>query len=183
VKSGRGKWGLIGYMLAVFLGLLLLNRMRVMKTLAMIQLSPNFNLSEFVSTATGLENTPDEEAIGNLRALAVNVLQPLRSALGKPVRITSGYRSRLVNEVIGGVDTSQHLTGEAADIQIDGYSPVEIVRQIRALQLPFDQLIDEQVMSRSWVHVSYKKIGNRKQALSARWNGAQSKVVYTTFVG
>lgn len=165
---------------AVFV--LLFNRFRVMIELNKTRLSQNFSLGEFVVTATGLDNIPDAGAIQNLRSLVVNVLQPLRSALGRPVTISSGYRSKAVNNLISGADTSQHLTGEAADIQVKGLTPPQIVKRIQGLNLPFDQLIDEQVKGRSWVHVSYRNGSNRSQALSAR-EGSEGQTVYSTFLG
>jgi len=118
----------------------------------MTNLSPNFTLAEMTVTNTGLPNVPNAQQIRNLRHLVVNVLQPLRNAIG-PVKVTSGFRSKAVNAQVGGKPTSQHLLGLAADIvsPTGEWSPEEITRAIIDLGLPFDQLIFEG----GWVHVSW----------------------------
>jgi zinc D-Ala-D-Ala carboxypeptidase len=133
----------------------LINRKRVMRQLQNIRLSKNFTLDEFVVTATGLENIPGETEIENLRQLVEKILQPLRDAVGKPVVISSGYRSLSVNTAIGGAGTSQHLKGQAADFTIPGMTNEEIIARIRALRLPYDQVIDELKAGKRWIHVSY----------------------------
>ena len=168
----------------------LINRHRVMSNLKNNKLSENFNLSEFVSTATGLENIPGPVEVENLRALCQEVLQPLRNAVvkkysGKKVSIvvSSGYRSPLVNQAVGGADTSQHLYGEASDINVyvNGVrlSNQEVIDEIRSLGLPYDQVIDEQLKGKQWVHVSHSKSKLRKQWLTAR-DGTGGKTVYAT---
>ena len=83
-------------------------------------LSQHFRLSEFTRSATasarGIDNTPSASAIDNLRRLCQEVLEPLRRHLDRPVVISSGYRCKKLNQLVGGVRTSQHMTGEAADI-------------------------------------------------------------------
>lgn len=137
----------------------LINRRRVMKKLENIRLSKNFTLDEFVVTATGLENIPGPEDIANLQELATNVLQPLREALGRPIIITSGYRSPAVNAAIGGAGTSQHVIGQAADFKVPGMTNEQIIARIRALKLPYDQLIDEVKGQSRWIHISHKPGG------------------------
>lgn len=145
------------------------NRVLVMSDLKKIQLSPNFNLSEFVRTSTGIDNIPGPEEIENLRALVTNVLQPLREYVKRPIRITSGYRSPGVNAAVGGSSkTSQHMKGQAADFQIDGMTNQQIIDAVRMLGLPYDQIIDEQLRGSKWIHVSYVKTGNRLAWLTAR---------------
>lgn len=127
-----------------------------------IQFTENFRLSEFTRSQTaqeqGLNNDVPEELLGNLYELCVNVLQPLRDALG-PVTITSGYRSPAVNEAVGGSATSQHMAGQAADLVISGKSVRQVCNYIDQ-NLPHDQLIYE---FGSWTHVSYVSSGNRYQ--------------------
>lgn len=128
-----------------------------------------FTISELIKSDTAIKKRiwngagRDEEA--NLTALVDNVLDPLRLFYGKPIRISSGYRNKEVNKAVGGVDNSQHLRGEAADI--DTGSRLEnqhLARMIVELKLPFDQLIDE--ANYAWVHVSHKREGgNRGQIL------------------
>ena len=81
-------------------------------------LTPNFHLEEFTRTATGLPNVPSGAERAALQALATHVLQPLRDSIGKPVYITSGFRSAAVNRAVGGVAGSQHRSGQAADILV-----------------------------------------------------------------
>lgn len=115
----------------------------------------------------GITNKPkaeeETEVVENLKALCVEVLQPLRDFLGKPVVVSSGYRCRELNEKVGGVSKSQHLTGEAADIMVkDRHELIEIMRFIMD-DTVFDQLIREKSATGEWVHVSYKRNGNNRQ--------------------
>ena len=122
----------------------------------------HFSLNEFVRSATakrlGIDNTPTEEAVDNLRFLTEELLEPLRVQWGRPIRVNSGYRSEALNRAVGGSRTSQHMRGEAADISAE--SPVMNNRlMIRLLfsGLPFDQLIAEEVDEMNcprWLHVS-----------------------------
>ncbi len=171
-------WWLLGGLGTAFL-FSYLNRKRVMENLSENQLTKNFNLSEFIVTATGLDNLPGPKETENLRLLAQKILQPLRDFLGKPISINSAYRSPIVNAAIGGASTSQHMVGQAADIHIDGLTNQQIVDAIKRLGLPYDQLIDEQLRGKKWVHVSFNPNGGRKQLMTAR-DGAGGKTIYTT---
>jgi zinc D-Ala-D-Ala carboxypeptidase len=131
-------------------------------------LTPNFHLEEFTRTATGLPNVPNRAERAALQALATNVLQPLRDSIGKPVYITSGFRSAAVNRAVGGVADSQHRSGQAADIQVEGMSSMALARRIVELQLPFDQLIEE---FGEWVHVSHAPQPRRQQLTAVRRAG------------
>lgn len=149
-----------------------------------MKLSKNFTLGEFINTSTGIENVPGQNEVENIKHLVTNVLQPLRDYFGKPIIITSGYRSQLVNAAIGGATNSQHSKGQAADFHIKGVTNTEIIQAILKLRLPFDQLIDEQLYRSSgrlskWIHVSYNKAGNRKQLLKARNTIANLNTVYS----
>lgn len=128
----------------------------------------HFTIDELSRSATatrrGIDNTPTREAIGNLTALVDNVLDPLREAWGKPIRVNSGYRCPALNRAVGGSATSQHLTGQAADITAGGVSENRrLFDLIRRLRLPFDQLIWEN--GGAWVHVSHGP-RHRRQVLS-----------------
>lgn len=127
-----------------------------------MDLTENFTLEELIETRHG-ENIPTAEHIENLKLLAIKVLQPLRNSQGK-VHVSSGYRSERVNKIVGGSITSQHLKGEAADIICLNNRAAFIWI---ANNLPFDQLIWEYGNDKapSWIHVSYKRTGNRKQIL------------------
>jgi len=134
------------------------------------QLSQNFWLSEFIrsqsATRMGIDNIPSDAEYYNLLYLCKYVLQPLRDHFG-PLYISSGFRSLELNKVIGGSKTSQHVKGQAADID----SPTrnkEYFEYIRE-NLPFDQLIWEFGTDEmpDWVHVSYDVSKNRRQILKA----------------
>ena len=110
-----------------------------------------------------IENTPTKEAEENLIKLVENILDPLREAWGRPIRVNSGYRGSELNKAVGGSKTSQHCTGQAADISVGNPSEnKKLFNLIQDLNLPYDQLIDE--YNYSWVHVSYGP-RNRRQIL------------------
>lgn len=135
----------------------------------MTQLSKNFSLAEMVRSNTAtrkeIDNTPNQVAENNLRDLCTKILQPLRDALGVPIRINSGYRSPLLNAEIGGSKHSQHMEGKAADIDVPGFTPLEVAQIIVDLDLPFDQVIHE---FQTWVHVSYDAERDRRAQLTAQ---------------
>lgn len=128
-----------------------------------MQLSKNFTLAELTRTSAPYENYPQVRERIALKQLVDNVLQPLRDLYGKPIKINSGYRSPLVNMKVKGSPKSQHMKGEAADIT--GGSREENMKLYNLIRdnLPFDQLINEYDFT--WVHVSYKAKGNRKQEI------------------
>ena len=115
------------------------------------------------AVARGIDNCPTAEAIHNLTKLVENVLDPLREKYGKPIRISSGYRSAILNRSVNGATSSQHRVGEAADITVGSKEEKRKLFEIIRLELPFDQLIDERDFS--WVHVSFREGRNRKQVL------------------
>lgn len=128
----------------------------------------HFTMGELCASSTadarGIKNTPPLQEAGNLKALADNVLDPLREWYGKPVYVNSGYRSPVLNRLVGGAANSQHLKGEAADITAGSREENRKLFEYIKGNLDFDQLIDEKNFS--WVHVSYKRSGgNRKQVL------------------
>jgi hypothetical protein len=150
-----------------------------------MQLSKNFNLTELISSETALrkkiDNTPSEEVVKNLVSLVLNVLQPLRDKYGKPINITSGYRSPKLNSAIGGAKNSQHCLGQAVDFTV----PKEDYKEVGGIieSLFFDQLIFE--MSDNgyprWIHVSFKIGQNRNEILIAYKNaiGQTKYIPYT----
>lgn len=151
-----------------------------------MKLSPHFTLSEMTRSGTaekrGLDNTPDDAAVESLKALCENVLEPLRVAIGKPMKVNSGYRAPEVNAAVGGSKTSQHCKGEASDVEVMGMPNIELAQKIIDMKLPFDQVILEFYTpgepNSGWVHVSHKRGGpQRGQVLTAaRING---KTVYS----
>lgn len=130
-----------------------------------------FTVSEFVRSEAadkkGIDNRLPKDLLPNVQALVNNVLDPLREAYGKPIIITSGYRCDALNKAVGGVPTSEHRLGMAADIVGTPNTKAEnkrLFNLIQSLDLPFNQLIDEKNFS--WVHVSYREGDNRKQVLA-----------------
>lgn len=126
-----------------------------------------FTINELCKSNTavqkGIDNTPNQQIIDNLKQLVLNILDPLREAYGEPIIVNSGYRSVELNRAINGAKSSQHVKGQAADIT--GKSKEnnkKLFELIQSLQLPYDQLIDEQNFS--WVHVSFSD-NPRKQIL------------------
>jgi hypothetical protein len=144
-----------------------------------MKLSTHLDLSEVIRSDSakrnGISNMPTKEHIANFMLLAEKIFEPIREHFGVPIRISSGYRSKELNEKIGGSSTSQHSSGEALDIDMDGtsISNKQIFDYIKD-NLEFDQLINE--FNYSWVHVSYKSTGKqRKQILEAYKDGGASK--------
>lgn len=129
-----------------------------------MQLSKNFTLAELTVTNTGLPNKPNAAQITSLRALATNILQPIRDQLGKPVVVTSGFRAAPVNRAVGGSATSDHLNGNSADISTAGMNSRQFAAFVQAMNLPFDQLIMYPGSAR--IHVSYRAVP-RRQVLTA----------------
>lgn len=136
-----------------------------------MKLTENFWLSEFTKSPTalrlGIPNTPGGIQVDNLILLCKNILQPLREHYDKAIRINSGYRCLALNEAIGGSKSSQHVFGEAADIDtLDDNA--DLFFHIRR-NLDFDQLIWEfgDLDNPSWIHVSFNANGNRNEVLRA----------------
>lgn len=135
-----------------------------------MQLTEHFTLSEFVRSETAtnkhIDNTPSQEVVDNLRALCRNVLEPARLAFCAPIYITSGYRCTALNKAVGGKPTSQHLRGEAADLQVRGVENLRKLYKFIKDHGVFDQLLYESNKAGAkWIHVSYKASGNRRQAI------------------
>ena len=128
-------------------------------------MTKNFSLAELTKTNTGLPNALPKHLEGNLRALAENVLQPARDALGA-IEVTSAYRSPAVNKAVGGSKTSQHVQAQAADLKYAGGN--DVLFNWIADNVDYDQLIWEfgTDSEPAWVHVSYAS-NNRKQKLKA----------------
>jgi len=102
------------------------------------------------------------------RALAQNVLDPIREAVGRPVKVTSWYRSLASNRACGGASKSQHLIGEAADIRVEGMTAPQLASAILAAGVPFDQLIwywsesGQKIPGKPSVHVSWRLNGGQR---------------------
>jgi len=141
-----------------------------------MQLTEHFTLEEFTTSSTakarGIDNSvSSQRVVYNLRNLCEQVLEPLRSYANQPITISSGYRCKALNKVVGGARNSQHMTGEAADIHIPLYdfkdstgsrlTDIQLARdwmQWLTDNTDFDQLILETVNRRIfWLHVSCKR--------------------------
>ena len=124
-----------------------------------------FTIQELTRSATarrlGIDNTPPASAVKALHELVDCVLDPLREAWGGPIKVNSGYRCPLLNEAVGGTPTSQHQSGEAADITVGSRSGNRrLLTLIKRLDLPVDQCIDEKGCR--WIHVSHRRGRNRR---------------------
>ena len=143
-----------------------------------------FSLSEFTrSTAAanmGHPNQPPPQVVTALRELVATVLDPLREEEG-PVRITSGYRAPDVNRAVGGSSTSQHVSGEAADIKlVNDHDAERVAALIHAMELPVDQCIWYTADTGGHVHVSDRKDGRQRgQFLQCYRDGGIKK--YATY--
>lgn len=147
------------------------------------KLSPHFTLGEFLRSQTasrrGIPNIPNEDQIARMSALCVNVLEPTRAHFGRPVLISSGFRSLALNTAIGGSPTSQHPKGEAADWEIPGIPNPEVAEWVHR-HLNYDQLILECYIpgqpNSGWIHTGYSGAPHKNQELTAvRRRG---KIVY-----
>ena len=132
-------------------------------------MTPHFTLDELTHTDhRKLDNTPDAQELANLQRLA-EFLETVKTALGgKPVMISSAFRSKAVNDAVGSRDTSQHRLGLACDFKVPGMIPDAVVRTIIAANLPFDQIIREfsdPVAGGGWTHISITNGKPRRQAL------------------
>ncbi len=132
-------------------------------------ISRDFSYREFEKTDVRGMQTQNTiistEVRDSVKALVEKVLQPLRDSWGKPLAINSGYRCPEVNRAVGGVPTSQHTKGEAADVcpfGRNGHGDIELVRRLaitaRDLNLPFDQMI----LYPSFVHFSHRLHGEQR---------------------
>lgn len=136
-----------------------------------MKLSPHFTLAELTITHTGLNNSPGQIELENLRRLAATLEQARDILGGKPITINSAYRAPRVNSAVGGSPTSAHMVGLAADLVCPAFgSPLEVCRALSAGGLIFDQLIHEYGR---WVHLG---IGprNRQQLLTIDRMGART---------
>jgi len=148
-----------------------------------MNLTENVSLKELTksesATRFGISNEPTEEALSNLQKLATHILQPIRDHFGKPLIITSGYRSPELCLKIGSTTTSQHTKGQASDFEIGGIANKDLSDWIHQ-NLDYDQLILEfwkpEDANSGWVHCSYKGEGqNRKQYLRAFTENGKTK--------
>jgi zinc D-Ala-D-Ala carboxypeptidase len=149
-----------------------------------MKLSEHLNLTEVTRSETakrkGISNEPTAEHLENFKKLAENVFEPIRNHFKVPIHISSGYRSKALNQAIGGSLSSQHCKGEAIDIDMDGSSNGVTNRMVFdyiRTNLNFDQMIWEfgTKDNPDWVHVSFSSTGKqRKQILRAVKSGGKT---------
>lgn len=131
-----------------------------------------FTLWELVKSETaekkGISNFPSFDVVDHLRQLTEEILDPMREAWGGPLTVTSGYRCKALNKAVGGVATSAHLEGWAADIR-----PADKRRTAKFIlwaacwleenRINYDQAIDEQVKGERWLHIALKSNDGRQR--------------------
>lgn len=133
----------------------------------MNSISKHISYKEATQSTTALKNNisniPSEKELANMRLVAEKCFEPLREWYGKPIKINSFYRCKELNTKVGGSKTSQHVVGQAIDIDTD--SREENIKLFNWCKdnLEFDQLINE--YDYSWIHISYKESGNKNQIL------------------
>ncbi|MDG6079739.1 DUF882 domain-containing protein [Erythrobacter litoralis] len=134
-----------------------------------MNLSPHFTLAEMTASQTAarrdIPNDPPPAVIANLRTLCIEVLEPVRTHFDRPVVVSSGYRSPILNRAIGGSGSSQHCLGEAADFTVPGVGVLDLAQWMQR-NLNYDQLIYEYGR---WVHVSYRHGRLRNMELTAKY--------------
>lgn len=144
-----------------------------------MRLSQHFTLAEFTFSETaarvGREIEVPPDVLANLTGFCVNVLEPIRIQLARPMFITSGYRPLWLNTAIKGSDTSAHMRGDAADVVVAGMSPQVFTRWIRNHldHLPLDQVIME---FGRWTHIGTARTPRHEYLAANKING---KTVYT----
>ena len=132
-----------------------------------MNLSAHVTIAEFerseAAVKHGIANKMNEFEIQRAKELCENVFEPIRAHLNKPIKINSGFRSAVVNKRIGGAKTSQHVLGEAMDLDLHDRELFEWIID----NIDFDQAIYEggNDSGADWFHISYRKGRNRKQAL------------------
>jgi hypothetical protein len=138
-----------------------------------LQLTEHFSLEELthsdIGTRKGIDNTPDVDAVENLKVLA-RTMEQIRGLLGHPIHVNSGYRGPKLNSAVGGSKTSAHMEGLAADFVCPSFgTPKEIAVEIAASDIAFDQLIEEG----TWVHISVDP-RMRRQVLTATFSNGKA---------
>ena len=143
-----------------------------------IYLSPHFTLAEMCESQTaekhGIANIPSSEAAANMRRLCEGCLEPLREALGLPIIITSGYRTKaLNNHILHSARKSQHVSGQAADFYVEGASRRELlIKAFHLIIVNEDIDYDQLILYPTFIHVSYvSRTANRHKLTKANGHG------------
>ena len=156
----------------------------------MNNISKNISYIEATKSLTairfGIDNTPNKEQLCNMKILAEKIFQPLREFFGKPIGISSFFRSPAVNEILGGSTRSQHCLGQAIDIDADiinnGITNKELFDYIKS-NLNFDQLIWEfgNNTNPQWIHVSYVSDSKNRNQILIAYKNSQGKTIYKNY--
>lgn len=146
----------------------------------MSALSDHFTLEELTFSQAalrkGIDNTPSAPDIDNLRRLCATVLEPVRALLGVPLHVDSGYRSAILNNLVGGAVTSAHMDGRAADVVPVGMSIMDAFAKVHASDIPYDQIIIE---CNAWIHLSVADEGQPTRRMAMTASGTPGHWTYT----
>lgn len=147
-----------------------------------MKITKHVTYAEATQTNSGLENIPSGMQMENIKLLCEKVFEPLREWVDAPIKINSIFRSPRVNNAIGGSKNSQHMAMDGAAMDIDdtfGHKTNKEMFEWIKVNLTFDQLIHEfgDDNNPAWIHVSYRKHGNRKQVLRAK--KVNGKTIYS----
>lgn len=138
------------------------------------KLSNNFTLGEFIASDTakkkGINNTPTLADICHMKELCINLLQPIRDAWGKPIKVTSGYRCYKLNKAVGGSPTSVHMRGWAVDIKpaSGSYKDFEdfVINFLEEHpEIKYDQCLRETSGNSKWVHLGLKNNAGKQRMM------------------
>ena len=149
------------------------------------RVTPNFMYGELIKSETairrGISNVPGEDEYAALVSVCENVMEPTRAAFGVPLIVTSAYRSRLVNRLVGGSRRSQHIKGQAIDFEpLHTFGVYDLWYYIVTSDLPFDQCILE-FPPGGWVHVSHVADGPNRGKITVAKHDLNGKTVYTHY--
>lgn len=145
------------------------------------KLTKNFKWYEVIDSTTaenhGIDNTiPTEKVATALKELFFTVMEPVRSLYKKPIQITSGYRCKALNTLVGGSKNSQHMLGEAADFVQFGVNSYDLWKLVALSNIPFDQIIYYDFGT--WIHISHKLEGNQRRLITRASKDTNGKVTY-----
>jgi len=132
-----------------------------------MRISKHISIEEATLSPTalrlGIDNTPNEDVLVNMKLVAERCFEPIREFYGKPIKVNSFYRCDALNKAVSGSATSQHTQGKAIDISTGTKAGNKLIYEWAKNNLIFDQLINE--YDYAWVHISYNKNNNRNQTL------------------
>ena len=132
-----------------------------------MRISKHISIEEATLSPTalrlGIDNTPNQDILVNMKLVAERCFEPIRNWYGKPIKVNSFYRCDALNRAVKGSATSQHVQGKAIDISTGTKAGNKLIYEWAKNNLIFDQLINE--YDYAWVHISYNKNNNRNQTL------------------